>query len=99
MSDSLVYMNIPEVKTMAKTLATVSEVLTNVARMMEVLSNTLKTAAFIGRVGGAAVIQFLDRTKPRIVKMAEKCAELSKDVNASVAAYEAGDAEGATKFP
>jgi len=98
MSDSQVYMNIPEVKGIAKTLQTISDVLTNVARVLDVLIMTLKTTAFIGLVGGYAVAQFLEALKPEIEKKAEKCAEMSKDVDASVAAYENGDAEGATRF-
>lgn len=97
-SDTQVYMNIPAVRDMAKTLKQVSEVLTNVARVLDVLINTLKTTAFIGLVGGYAVAQFLEMIKPHIEKMAEKCDELSQDVNTSVDAYEAGDAEGATRF-
>ena len=98
MSDTQVYMNIPEVRNISKNLGTVSEVLTNVARVMDVLITTLKTTAFIGLVGGYAVAQFLEMIKPQIEKMAEKCAELSKDVDASATAYENGDAEGATRF-
>jgi len=98
MSDSQIYMNIPEVKGIAKNLSTVSDVLTNVARVLDVLITTLKTTAFIGLVGGYAVAQFLEMLKPQIEKMAEKSAELSKDVDASVTAYENGDAEGATRF-
>jgi hypothetical protein len=98
MSDSQVYMNIPEVRGIAKSLQTISEVLTNVARVLDVLINTLKATAFIGLVGGYAIAQFLEMIKPQIEKMAEKCAELNRDVEASVTAYENGDAEGATRF-
>jgi hypothetical protein len=98
MSDTQVYMDIPAVKDIAKNFNTISEVLSNVAKVMDVLINTLKVTAFIGLVGGYAVSQFLEMIKPQIEKMSEKCAELSKDVNASVTAYERGDAEGATRF-
>lgn len=98
MSDTQVYMDIPAVKDIAKNFNTISDVLSNVVKVMDVLTNTLKVTAFIGLVGGYAVAQFIDSIKPQIEKMAEKCAELSKDVAASVAAYERGDAEGAARF-
>jgi len=97
-SDTQVYMDIPAVRDIAKTLKTVSEVLTNVVRLLDVLINTLKMTAFIGLVGGYAVAQFLEMIKPHIEQMAEKCDELNQDVNASVDAYENGDNEGATRF-
>jgi hypothetical protein len=97
-SDTQVYMDVPAVRDIAKTLNTISEILTNVARVLEVLIFTLKTTAFIGLVGGYAVAQFLELIKPYIEKMAEKLAEISRDVDASVTAYESGDAQGATRF-
>jgi hypothetical protein len=59
---------------------------------------TLKTTAFIGLVGGAAVAQFLEMIKPHIENLAEKCEEISGDLDKSVDAYERGDALGATRF-
>lgn len=93
-----VYINVPEVRGIAKELQEFSDVLTTVARVLDFLINTLKTTAFIGLVGGQAVAHYLEGIKPKIEKQAAKCAEMSQDVNASVDAYERGDAEGATKF-
>lgn len=93
-----VYLNIPSVHTMAKTLATVSEVLATTDKVMEALSTTLKTTAFIGLVGGAALAAYIGNVQPFVRQMSEKCQELHDDVEASVAAYEAGDEQGATRF-
>ncbi|MFZ4664214.1 MAG: DUF6507 family protein [Caldilineaceae bacterium] len=97
-SNQGVYMDIPAVKGISKSLGTISDVLKGVSKALEAISNALKATAFIGLVGGLAVVQFIEVIKPQIDEMVEKTAELSKDVAASVAAYERGDAQGATKF-
>ena len=93
-----VYMDIPAVENIAKILGRVSDVLNAVNKVLEGLVLILKTTAFIGLVGGYAVIQFIESIKPYIKQMADKCEELDRDVGASVAAYERGDALGATRF-
>ncbi len=40
----------------------------------------------------------IEQVKPYIEEMAEKCAELAKDLTASIDAYERGDLMGATRF-
>lgn len=93
-----VYMDVPAVQNIAKAFGTISEVLETVSKVLEALILTLKTTAFIGLVGGYAVAHFMEMIKPHIDELAEKCAELNKDVDASVTAYERGDALGATRF-
>ncbi len=93
-----VYMDIPVVRDMAKKFDEINEVLNMVAKVLEALLNMLKATAFIGAVGGAVVIHFIEMIKPHIEQMAEKCAELNKDLTASVNAYEQGDRQGATRF-
>jgi hypothetical protein len=93
-----VYMDIPAVKNMANTLGKVADVLKAVAKTLEALANILKSTAFIGLVGGGAVLAVIEMIKPYIKKMADKAAELKKDVLESVMAYERGDAQGATRF-
>ncbi len=93
-----VYMEIPAVRGMSKNFSTISDVLKAVSKTLEAISNALKATAFIGLVGGYAVVQFIEVIKPQIDEMAEKTAELSKDLGAAADAYERGDAQGATKF-
>lgn len=93
-----VYMDVPAVRNMAKAFGTISDILKAVCKALEALIMTLKATAFIGLVGGYALIQFLEMIKPHIENMAEKCAELCTDLNASVDAFERGDQLGATKF-
>ncbi|PKO20905.1 MAG: hypothetical protein CVU38_17610 [Chloroflexi bacterium HGW-Chloroflexi-1] len=93
-----VYMDIPAVKNISTTFGTISDTLKTVAKTLEALANVLKTTAFVGMVGGAAIAHVIDTVKPYIQQMADKCAELKKDVLDSVLAYERGDAQGATRF-
>lgn len=93
-----IFMDAPAVQNMAKTLGQVSQVLANVSKVLDMLSNTLKATAFIGLVGGMVVAQFIDAVNPFIQEMSEKCQELNEDVVKSVEAYMKGDAQGATKF-
>jgi len=90
-------MDIPVVRNIANQFGQIGEVLKTVAQALEMLGNILKSNAFT-RIVGAAVIAFIDFVKPYIKQMADKCAELKKDVIASVDAYERGDAQGATRF-
>ena len=93
-----VYMEVPEVRKIAKNFSEISEVLNAVAKVLEGLLMVLRATAFIGLVGGYVLMHFIEMVKPRIEEMARKCAELSRDVTASVDAYERGDALGATRF-
>ncbi|NJN66784.1 MAG: hypothetical protein HC884_08740 [Chloroflexaceae bacterium] len=93
-----VYMDVPAVRDMAKNFQTISEVLKAVDKALEAITAFLKATAFIGLVGGTAVIQFIEMLRPHIQDKADKCEELSQDLDASVDAFERGDQQGATKF-
>lgn len=91
-------MDVPAVRDMAKTFQTISEVLRAVDKALEAIVTFLKVTAFIGLVGGTVVIQFIEMIRPYIQNMADKCEELSTDLDASVDAFERGDQLGATRF-
>ena len=93
-----VYMDVPVVRGIAKTFKEVGNVLDTVAKTMQYLMDLLKATAFIGNVGGGAVLHFLEIIKPHIDDMAKKCHELFSDLNKSVDAFERGDELGATRF-
>jgi hypothetical protein len=98
MAQDQVYMNIPEVEGIAKTFATVTEVLKGVSTALAALIQILYATAFVGLVGGMVQARFLEVMKRQIDQMAEKTEEISQDVTAAVQAYQRGDAQGATKF-
>lgn len=93
-----VYMQTTAIREMVKKFKKIAETLQTVAKMLEALNNTLKATAFVGLVGGYALIHFINTMKPFIEQTAEKCENLSQDLDQSVAAYEAGDEQGATRF-
>jgi uncharacterized protein YukE len=93
-----VYMDVPAVRKMAKNFGSISQTLKTVSRTLQALIAVLKSTAFVGMVGGLAVAHFMEVVKPHIDRIAEKCAELSKDLAASVDAFERGDTQGATRF-
>jgi hypothetical protein len=93
-----VFMQVPAVRGMSKNFQTISDVLKAVSKALEAINNTLKATAFIGAVGGAAVICFIEMVKPQIDQLSDKTAEISRDLTAAVNAYERGDAQGATRF-
>jgi hypothetical protein len=91
-------MDVPAVRNISKNFGNISNVLKNVSKVLQTLITTLRTTAFVGNVGGLALAQYMEQIKPTIDTMAENCAELSKDLSASVDAFERGDAQGATRF-
>ena len=93
-----VYMNVPEVRAIAKTFNTLNDVLQGVLKALEAIVTLLKGAAFMGLVGAAGIAYFVESLKPPIEEMADKFEELNKDLNQSVDAYENGDEQGATRF-
>ena len=93
-----VYMDVPAVRQMAKNFNAISEVLSTVNKVLEAMLMILKTTAFIGLVGGTAVAGYIEMIKPYVERWVQQTAELSKDLNTSVDAYERGDAQGATRF-
>lgn len=98
MAAQVVEMKPDAVRGFARQFDTFSDVLKSVAKVLEGLLMLLRTTAFIGLVGGFAVMHFIEMIKPQIEQLAEKCSEMSRDLMASAAAYERGDAQGATKF-
>lgn len=93
-----VYMEVPAVRQMAKNFGTIGEVLATVNKVLEAMLMILKTTAFIGLVGGTAIAAYIEMIKPYIQDLSEKCTELNSDLDASVTAFERGDALGATRF-
>ena len=94
MATEEIYMNVPEVTQIGNTFGQISDVLKNVSQVLNVMIDTLRAAAFVGFVAGAAEAQFLNVIKQYIDGIQKRCDELKKDVLASVKAYENGDQRG-----
>jgi len=93
-----VFMDTDAVRGMSKSFGIISDVLMAVAKTLEALAMILKTTAFVGLVGGYAAAKYIDVIRPQVEQLSEKSEELSKDLNASVVAYEQGDELGSTRF-
>jgi hypothetical protein len=93
-----VYMDVDAVRNMATQFQNISDILKQVCQALEVLSNMLKATAFIGLVGGAVMLQFIEFIKPHIEDISEKCAEIHTDLNDAAEAFVRGDQAGALRF-
>lgn len=93
-----VYMDIPEVERISQGFEQAAEVLGDVAQTMEAISNVLKATAFIGAVGGAVVIYWLDTIRPTVERLAAYCEEISSDIDIAIQNYENGDMDAAGRF-
>lgn len=91
-------MEVPAVQKLSTDFKKFSDLLNLINKALEVLANILKTTAFIGLVGGAAVLHFIETIKPQIKSMADLCAELSRDLSTTVKAFQEGDMQGANLF-
>lgn len=97
-SSDEIFMNIPAVQQISKTLHTVSDVLKGIDKGLKALSHVLEVTAFMGAVGGKAVQMYVDQLEKQVRDLYEFMAELSKDTADAVTAYESGAQQGSTKF-
>lgn len=93
-----VFMDIPEVEKISQDFEQLSEVLNDIAQVMETVSDTLKSTAFIGYVGGAVVISWLERIRPVVENLSTYCEEIHNDVDIAVQNYINGDMDSAGRF-
>ena len=92
------YMNIPEVERISQGFKQASEVLHDVAQVMEQVAKVCESTAFIGAVGVAIVIYWLDSMRPTIERLSVYCEEVSQDIEIAVQNYINGDTDAAGRF-
>jgi hypothetical protein len=98
MATDEVFMDIPQVETMAKNFHAFGDVLDNVAKAMSALSSTLKATAWLSLGATAAAAAYIDRIEPNVKKAAAKMNELSQDVVSAIRSYRDGDNSGSRRF-
>ncbi|MGB1248987.1 MAG: type VII secretion target [Candidatus Promineifilaceae bacterium] len=98
MAGQSIYMETDAVRGMSTSFGDIGGRLGEVNKALETLSNLLNDTAFVGKVGGNAVAQYIDNMRPQLEEIVKKCEELNKDLESSAKAYEDGDATGSTRF-
>jgi uncharacterized protein YukE len=93
-----IFMDVPAVKKMAGKFGDMEDKLRQTSKTLQAAIQMLRATAFIGLIGNAAALKYLEQLKPQIDNYAMKCHEMSADLEASAAAYERGDAQGAARF-
>jgi len=93
-----IFMDVPAVRNVATRFGEMGETLQGVNKAMEAAIAMLKASAFVGLFGSYAYAQYLEQLQPIVEDYANKCVEMSGDLQASAEAYERGDTAGATKF-
>jgi hypothetical protein len=98
MATDEVFMDIPQVESMAKSFNAFGDVLDGVAKAMNALSISLKAAAWFSFGATAAAAAYIDRIEPNVKKAAAKMKELNSDVLSAIASYRDGDNSGSRRF-
>jgi hypothetical protein len=98
MAEEGVYMDIDGVQNIASTFRQMGDVMDAVSKGLEIAIDILRTAAFFGLVGTAAIAQYLDGIKPHVDTLASKFQELNLDVVGAVVSYRDGDVSGSKRF-
>jgi hypothetical protein len=96
MSDNVSQIDYEAVRKSANGFQTAHQTLTVVNITLEAAMMLLRTTAFIGLVGGFAVERYLANIQPKVQRLAEKCMEISEDLEQTVLIHQSkdGDSEG-----
>ena len=89
-----VYMVPDRVRAMADRFSQFAALLKVVVGVLEAQMMILKTTAFVGLVGSVAVERYLAALKPQIEQIAQKCEEISQDMQVAVRAWEDAQQSG-----
>ncbi len=93
-----VYMDIPQVESMAKRFKSFGETLDLVAKMMEAAVSMLKATAWLSLGATYAAAQYIERIQKAVKKAADKMRELGDDLNSAIKSYRDGDNSGSRRF-
>ncbi|MCB0033987.1 MAG: hypothetical protein KDE51_08210 [Anaerolineales bacterium] len=97
-SNQGIYMDVDAVRSVSNQFAELSEQIAASNKRLEVLFTVLRVTAFVGLIGGKSMQSFIDQIKPRLSNLTDHYQMLSQDLEATVKAYERGDATGSTRF-
>jgi hypothetical protein len=98
MEEQGVYMDVEAVQGMADSFSTMSDLLLGIERVMHAAMLTLRSTAFVGMVGGAAVERYLGTIQPLVKRLADKFHEMHLDLLSAVVYYRDGEESGRRLF-
>jgi len=82
----------------ADTFGKISESFKRVSKVLQAAITILRSSAFTGAFGNAALAQYLSGIKPTIDRLAATCSEFDTDLRAAIAAHRAADESAETRF-
>ncbi len=93
-----VYMDIPAVTNIANSFGTFGDVLQKVSQGLQAAIVVLQVTAFMGLVGGEAVVAYAEQVKPNVDNLAKKMLALQQDIQGAISNYQTGDQSGSSRF-
>jgi len=93
-----VYMDIPQVQTMAQNFGTYGEVLQQVSKAVAAALILLTVSGLVSIPIVGEIEAALGILKPRIDNMAQKLIELRGDIGSAINNYQTGDVTGSSHF-
>jgi len=88
------YMDPDKVRVISLGFKTAASVLKVVSSVLEIQITILKTTAFMGMVGGAAVEMYLETIKPQIDDLGKLCEQIGGDVDNSIRLWTLAQQDG-----
>jgi hypothetical protein len=76
----------------------ISENFKRVSKVLQAAIMALRSSAFTGAFGNAALAQYLSGIKPTIDRLAATCSEFDTDLRAAVAAHREADEAAEARF-
>ena len=98
MAGQIVQMDYQAIGNVSKGLTTAKETLTAVGKVLEVLINALRAAAFFSFGTSAALANYLDVIKQKVNKLAKLCEEFAGDLSRAIGDHKNGDTAGKRYF-
>ena len=98
MATEEVFMDIPQVESLAKSFTTFGDVLDTADTAMKALSTTLHVTAWLSFGATEAAAQFLDRIEPGVKNAANEMRKLNGDILSAINSYQNGDNSGSKRF-
>ena len=98
MATEEVFMDIPQVQSLAKSFSSFGDVLDAADKALSALSIALHVSAWFSFGATEAAAQYVDRIEPGVKNAANKMRELNGDILSAINSYQNGDNSGSKRF-